>query len=240
MRRFLFAVLLLSGCRRLDVLMNGESDNPNIPPVVPIIGHEVWLLMGQSNMTGADEPGFDPGPYIEMVYSGANLATHQPKENGPGIPFAYERARKGYSVTLIQCAVGGTKIDRWIPGGDLYESCMNLALSTYPIRGVLFSQGENDTTFGAPWAAQFTLTVAGLRSNFGNIPIVFTQLGQNPGANNPGENPFYAQIKAEQTSVSLPNVTMIQQDDLPLCGGGWHLCRSSYMTVGQRMALAIY
>ncbi len=194
--------------------------------------------MGQSNMTGTIYAKQSPVPHVTMNYSGANRSPYpQPEYSGPGIEFGRQRASKGKEVLLLQCAVGGTKIDRWVPGADLYESCMGLIDATgLPVTGVLFSQGENDTVAPVPWKDQFGLMVGGLRSKVGSVPIIYAQLGALPQPS--GNAVFYSFIKQEQASVSLPGVHMITQDDLALCEG-WHFCTESYAEIGRRMERAV-
>jgi len=51
-------------------------------------------------------------------------------------------------IGLIPCAVGGTKLKRWVKGGDLYENAIHRALEAMKygkIKAILWLQGESDS-----------------------------------------------------------------------------------------------
>ena len=117
------------------------------------------LIIGQSNMGGRGfkdevEPilndkllvlrnGRWRPMYIpvnpDRVTSGINLAES----------FADLYAKdKGVEVGIIPCAVGGTRIEKWKKGSELFENALNqveLARKTSEIAGILWHQGESDT-----------------------------------------------------------------------------------------------
>jgi hypothetical protein len=134
---------------------------------------EFFLLIGQSNMKGR---GIVPekqtaNPLIAMMHLRNDqwyLARHplhltgdpvtlQGSDNagvGPGLAFAEAVAAKEPHVLigLIPCAVGGSRLDRWVKDAKFYEDAVRrtrLALgvkTSVPVvlKGVLWLQGEAD------------------------------------------------------------------------------------------------
>lgn len=118
---------------------------------------DVFLLMGQSNMEGRSYDGSAP-KYIEsdniltQNYDGSWKVAQSPlhyRGVGPGLAFA-----KNYSdhfpdrhIGLVPMAVGGTAIDRWVKGGDLYKRTLKQVakIENGNIVGILWHQGESDT-----------------------------------------------------------------------------------------------
>jgi hypothetical protein len=142
-------------------------------------GPEVYLLAGQSNMSGrgllaeltpeertpdpaiqllgndgrthaALDPLDDPAGQVDVVSADARAAV------GPGLFFA-RRLRRIHQgpVLLVPCAKGGSFIGQWTPseGRDtLYGSCLARArVVGGHVAGVLWYQGESDA--GRPDAA---------------------------------------------------------------------------------------
>ena len=63
--------------------------------------------------------------------------------------FAESYVKKyGVDVGIIPCAVGGTRIEQWKKGSELFENAVNqveLARKNSEIAGILWHQGESDT-----------------------------------------------------------------------------------------------
>ncbi len=186
-----------------------------------------YILMGQSNMT-------------RMFQSHADNFLGWPSfEASPAIAIGMNDPHALY----IQCGVASTPIKRWIPGGDLYETCLGYVPPNVPVRGVFYWQGEADTQpipgFATDaWAQSFENIVLGLRAHFSNLrlPVVFAQIGTNqrPDTYDPV---LWQHVKDQQASVCMSNVRMVTTDDQMLEADGEHLL--SYETVGQRMAQAM-
>ena len=95
----------------------------------------VFILMGQSNMSGRGNPDdveTISSPDIFMWRDGRWVVAKEPLHTdkpriagvGLGMSFAAEvMKRTGMSpVGLVPCAVGGTPLNRWMPGEDRYEA----------------------------------------------------------------------------------------------------------------------
>lgn len=132
----------------------------------------LFILAGQSNMSGRGPMPIPPPAAVPSVYVYANdgrfrearepvdFAEGQTDEVsadpgagfGPSAAFAEAlRARRGdLPIGLVPCARGGSKIREWAPSrspSTLYGSCFARALAASSqgrIAGVLFFQGEAD------------------------------------------------------------------------------------------------
>lgn len=130
--------------------------------------YDLYLLIGQSNMAGRGIPeaqdstvharvfsldkNNDWKPAIDPIHFDKKLAGV-----GLGRTFGIEMANANPSanIGLIPCAVGGSSIDIWIPGGyhkptqshpwDDMEKRLVYALKSGEIKGILWHQGESDS-----------------------------------------------------------------------------------------------
>ena len=233
----------------LAALVTGRTAPPHAAERVEV---EAVLLLGQSNMVGYDTTApampLDSRVWFWTGHAGGSWwwQAAEPLHSvgyGPGTDFGKHllatRPDVG-SVMLIPCAVGGTTADRWTAGGDLYARCLSLAAASgLRPTGALYYQGESDATvLGVPdaWPARFAGLVNGLRAEYGDIPVVYAQLGQ-AGSTYEATFPHWARVKQHQAGVSLPRVAMVRTDDLAIFDG-LHLAWYSEMALGQRMARA--
>ena len=213
--------MLLAGCRKNDPFSPAGGGVDTTP--------EVWVSMGQSQMSGEGAGPFPPHPSIVMYQNAPPM--------GMGYAFAIERAKLGHPVTLIQCAVGGTPMSVWTSGGYLYEACIDkIIASELIVTGFVFDQGAQDANYAVPtpWAELFVRMVINARSRLSNtnLIVVYGETGQW------GDNPYPVNIdhiRQEQKSVSLPKTFMAASADvIPLCGG-WHFCQEEMTIVAKRM-----
>lgn len=142
-------------------------------PVDAIIPRDVFILAGQSNMSGrgllSEVPAFANAPMVK-VYSnaGAWVGGYEPTDDsagqvdsisldaspgaGPGMAFANALAglRPGREVGLVPCAKGSTNLDQWarnLSRSTLYGSMIARAKEAAAqgvLKGLIFYQGEND------------------------------------------------------------------------------------------------
>ena len=101
---------------------------------------DLYLLVGQSNMAGRGTVSPEDALPAERVLvfdrneawvnKGEPVHFDKP-EAGVGLGFAFAKLAAARSpqatIGLIPCAVGGTPISRWKPGGDLYEEAVRRA-----------------------------------------------------------------------------------------------------------------
>ncbi|MBQ4629400.1 MAG: sialate O-acetylesterase [Clostridia bacterium] len=119
-----------------------------------------FLLIGQSNMAGRgfrDEVEPIVNDKIVLLRNGlwrTMYTPFNPDRSTAGVnlseSFADRYAKeKGVEVGIIPCADGGTCIDQWAVGGQLFDHALymcELATRTSTIAGVLWHQGESDCT----------------------------------------------------------------------------------------------
>lgn len=168
---------------------------------------DLYLLIGQSNMAGR-------GPLTEEYEDfGSENVLMLDKENnwvpaknplhfdkpkvagvGPGLSFGIAMAKKRntHTIGLIPCAVGGTSINDWQPGG--YDKATNThpyddmlvrlndALKSGILKGVIWLQGESDSSpeKAATYLSKLGELIQRLRSvaNNSSLPFVAGELGQ--------------------------------------------------------------
>ncbi|PHS18475.1 MAG: sialate O-acetylesterase [Blastopirellula sp.] len=159
---------------------------------------DIYLLMGQSNMAGrgkmTDEDKLPVDGILMLdknnTWQSAKHPLHFDKSIaavGLGLDFAKNVTKKeGTVIGLVPCAVGGTKLSRWVKEADLYENAVKrakLAAKSGTIRGVLWHQGEGDTgnaELANTYAPRLDAMIADLRKDLDQpeLPFVAGQLGQ--------------------------------------------------------------
>lgn len=158
---------------------------------------KLFLLIGQSNMAGRGkvEPQDQvTNPHIFMLtkdlqWVPAKDPLHFDKPAagvGLGSEFARDvlKADPAASIGLIPCAVGGTSLDQWQPGGKLYTTAVTRAkeaMKQGKLAGILWHQGESDS--GDPqkvatYADRLQSMLAQLRKDLDadKVPIVLGEL----------------------------------------------------------------
>lgn len=157
---------------------------------------DLYLLIGQSNMAGRGE--LTPTNRINSdrifklnakgEWQRAQEPIHYDKTiAGAGLAASFARTMadkdKNVKIGLIPCAVGGTGIDRWVEGGDLWSNSVartRKALKSGKLKGILWHQGEGDAnpTLAPSWGVKFASMIASLRREFGDVPFVAGELGE--------------------------------------------------------------
>ena len=156
---------------------------------------DLYLLIGQSNMAGRGKLTADNRVDTDRIFKLDAKGTWQVADEpihfdkkiaGAGLAASFARAMadrdKDVKIGLIPCAVGGTGIDRWVEGGDLWSNAVartRVALKSGKLKGILWHQGEHDATpEGVPvWGAKMESMVKSFRREFGDVPFVAGELG---------------------------------------------------------------
>lgn len=162
-----------------------------------------FLLVGQSNMVGR---GFlrDALPvdmsHIKVFKDGEWLQLIRPKDpekklKGVCLAESFgERYAKDFKVDvgLLCCAAGGTCIDQWRVGGDLFENACEvatLAMQTSRIAGILWHQGESDCEddLFPVYEEKLTAVLDAFRKRLDlyDVPMIVGGLGDYLGSMNP-------------------------------------------------------
>ena len=118
-----------------------------------------FLMMGQSNMSGrgalAELPEIN-NPHVFVLRDEGWEIAKEPvvldksiAGAGMGTAFgAYINALAGVDVGLIPCSMGGSALDEWQPGNELFEKAVEkseAAIKSARIGGILWHQGEHDS-----------------------------------------------------------------------------------------------
>lgn len=236
----------------LTFLLAGQSNMVGLAKPIPVETPDsnVVALNPDNTWTPATDPLYQVGgvdPLFQANHDGGV---------GPAIAFGDAvAAATGRQVRLIQCAASGTGIQEWLPGyvpngasdPPEYDPCIARVQSlNTTIDGVIFYQGETDAIlpeWSAAWASRFATFVTDIRRDLGaTVPIVFAQIGSGDGLGH-GTSACaglcsWDTVVAQQASVALPGVTMIQTSDLLAGPDHVHLTVDSYRVVGARFAQA--
>lgn len=159
---------------------------------------DIFLLVGQSNMAGRgaiEEEDKIPHARIfvlnqEKTWGPAVDPLHfdKPALVGVGLGSAFARAiadaEPSALIGLVPAAFGGTSLDQWAPGGQLYTNAVErarMALATGArLRAILWHQGESDSTAekAATYAARFDRMITRLRSDLSSpdVPVIVGEL----------------------------------------------------------------
>jgi hypothetical protein len=216
------------------------------------------LLIGQSNMSGrgvVEPQDKEPIPGLfklnaENQWVPAIDPLHWDKPQvagvGPGREFARAlvKARPGAQVGLIPAAVGGTSLEQWKPGGELYNQALarlRVAQKSGKLIAILWHQGEADASKAeraSSYAHRWVAIMKQLRVDAGtpNVPIVAGELGQYL------QRP-YAHVVDEQID-SLPqlldHVAVAPSGGLTPNSDVLHFSAASQREFGRRYATAFF
>ncbi|MCA9191589.1 MAG: exo-alpha-sialidase, partial [Planctomycetales bacterium] len=150
-------------------------------------------------------------------------------------------------VGLVPCAVGGSPISSWQPGGfheqthshpyDDMLARMSVALQAGELKGILWHQGESDSNeVNAPlYRQRLTELIGRLRSDFRSpkVPFVMGQMGQFPGK--PWDAwRFQVDAASQQVTREVANVALVSSQNLIHRGDEVHFDSWSYRELGNR------
>jgi hypothetical protein len=207
----------------------------------------VFLLIGQSNMAGraAMEDGDkqpidnvylldDKGKWIPATNPLNRFATDRKvismQRISPGAGFAHEMAEKmpGKTIGLIHNARGGTKIQQWGKGQDLYvHTIERLAkVNNLKVDGVLWHQGEGNRS-DTSYFKRLTDLVTRLRADLNNPDLCFVA----------GEIHGKAIVNEQMAKLvkSVPATGLARSNELAVFDNV-HFDRKSQLILGKRYA----
>lgn len=230
-------------------LMGCHKRHPAGTPVPPK-AMQIYLLMGQSNMTGDTSLGIPAtsasDSRIHMYKNGTWQIAIEPVNQqsyagyGPSMAFAFEMIRFNPSteIGLVNCAVGGSPISSWLPGQEHLETCLAQlaeAKKAGEFAGVIFMQGEADAVLHTEtWPSDFNSMIAYLRAKTGSsVPVAYGQIGAIRNA-----DPIYNDFRSQQASVASSSIHMVVTYDLPIMDA-YHFTKEAYDELGKRFARAI-
>jgi hypothetical protein len=253
-RLLLFALVCLAPLLR--------AQSPALPPKEKF---HLFLLVGQSNMAGrgvvapADKA---PHPRVFMLNkAGAWVPAVDPIHFdksaagvGLGRTFAADIAAASAPdvvIGLIPCAVGGSPIDAWQPGfyyqptqSHPWDDALRrakLALGAGTLRGILWHQGESDSTreLAPTYASKLHDLIARLRTELKApaVPFIVGQLGQF--AESPWDE-FKREVDRAHRELpqKVPRTAFVSSEGLGHKGDKVHFDSAAYREFGHRYATA--
>ncbi len=253
-------VICLSVCLVVPLSRNVSGQEPATVPSDPAQFH-LFVLAGQSNMAGRgkvtdEDQQIDPRVWMldesrHWVPAVDPLHFDKPKVAGVGLgkKFAidYANAHPGVQVGLIPCAVGGSAITTWQPGGfhdqtksHPWDDCVarvNEATQAGVLKGFLWHQGESDSHQfeSAKYEVRLTELIERFRQTFSapDIPFLIGQLGRFDGL---PWNEYRAQVDAAQQTVArtLPHCGFVSSKGLQHRGDRVHFDAESAREFGHR------
>ncbi|OXM87120.1 sialate O-acetylesterase [Paenibacillus rigui] len=220
-------------------------------------GMKLFLLIGQSNMAGRGEltaGELTPVPGVwslaaDLTWKAAVDPLHYDKPEiagvGPGLTFAETIAAQGSQpIGLIPCAVGGTRIERWVGGADLYEAALQRARAALPhgeLSGILWAQGESDSDdaeCARAYEEQYFSLIRDVREDLGcgtKVPFIAAKLGTFIRES---DYPYtrYIQAAVEAAADRFPSYGWVSSDGLEHKGDFLHYDAQSARELGKRFA----
>ncbi len=172
---------------------------------IPPENLEIFLLIGQSNMAGRAEIQKQDSDTLESVFLFTGIYGQEwekaanplnkystvrkelsMQKLGPGYTFAKKMSRnlQGKQIGLVVNAKGGTSIDEWAPGKELYKEALSrtkLALIHGSLKGVIWLQGESDVDKIDAYPEKINGLINSLRNDFkiNDLPFVAAQLSED-------------------------------------------------------------
>ena len=228
-------------------------------------GYDVYLLIGQSNMSGRGTLTAGnalPSDRIvkftkDMKWVPADEPLHFDKKRcGAGLAMSFARrmadASPERTIALVPCAVGGTPLSRWCPGGDLYGNAVaraRAALRDGTLKGILWHQGcadANNITNAQTYAERLVPAVEQLRRDLDaeGVPFVAGELPRflvRYAATN-GHHHHWPIVNAQLAEAvsRIPNAALVSSEGLDDCRSDLiHFETPSLRKFGERYADAM-
>jgi beta-galactosidase len=217
----------------------------------------VYILLGQSNMAGrgevTDEYRIQGSRNVLVLNKDGKWETakhplHFDKPIvagvGPGLAFGIKMAETNSKIKigLVPCAVGGTSINTWVPGGydastktRPYDDALvriKTAMQLGVVKGILWHQGESDAANATEYLPKLTALVTRLRTEIGNnrLPLVAAELGTYKSTYN------NINVELNKLPLYLANTAVASSATLTHKGDSTHFDSRSATLLGERFA----
>ena len=222
----------------------------------------LFLLVGQSNMAGrgvVETQDRTPNPRVLMFNrSGQWVPAVDPMHwdkaaagVGLGKTFGEVVAASSPDVTigLIPCAVGGSPIDTWKPGGyhdqtksHPWDDAIPRALAAMKsgtLKGILWHQGESDSTpsLAPAYEAKLHDLISRFRAtlNAPEVPFIAGQMGKFNDAPWSPEKTLVDKVHRD-LPTKVAHTAFVPADGLHHKGDKVHFDAASYRELGKRYA----
>jgi hypothetical protein len=235
--------------------------------------YDLYLLIGQSNMAGRGKVEAQDSLIHPQVFALSKENTWVPAQDpihfdkkaagvGLGRTFGIEmaKANPNAKIGLIPCAVGGSSIDVWVPGGfhkqtkshpwDDMEKRLLLALKSGQLKGILWHQGESDSNPNKCYTYETKLEDLLKRvraiAEDEHIPFVAGEFGpfklKKSKSNYPDVKPTPAEVIMNATKNVVKkdeNAAFVKAKGFVHKGDNTHFNSESYREFGKRYAKAM-
>lgn len=225
--------------------------------LAPAQRYEIFVLVGQSNMAGRgipDAAARKPDARIQMLTKALEwvpavdpLHFDKPDIAGVGLgrSFAQVLAKLDPKarIGLVPCAMGGSALDEWTPGGKLFTNASTRAahaLKSGRLRGILWHQGEaesSDAAKAGSYRERWTRFIEAFRKEIGDAPVVLGQLGEFLSTT---KYPHARTVNEQQALIplSVPRTAWVSSAGLKHKGDDVHFDTPSLREFGRRYAAA--
>lgn len=245
----------------LGLLLHSET-SAGTPPPVQVSSDadqlDLFLLVGQSNMAGRGQVSPadrvpDARVFIftkeeQWVNQGEPIHFDKPEIVGVGLGFTFAKLvadhNPGRPVGLIPCAVGGTPISRWKPGGDLFEEAVRraqLAMKSGKLKAILWHQGESEaggSVSAAAYGRNLVDVATGFRKALGcpEVPFVAGEIGRFLYDPARSKLNFAREVNDGIGALpgKAPHTAVVSSEGLTDKGDGVHFDSESQKELGQR------
>lgn len=223
-----------------------------------------FLLIGQSNMAGRGVIGEVPiieNESCRMLRMGRWQKMREPINPdrgifegktrsgvGLGASFADTVAKEtGWTVGLIPCADGGTRIDQWKEGDILFDHAVmmaRLATRTSTLSGILWHQGESDCGSDGDCLAhkeKFRRMITALRRELGaeELPLLIGELSHRFDPKyQMGERHLTLNRQYHELAAELSPCAVVSSEGLSMKPDGLHFDAAAQRVFGVRYAEA--
>ena len=221
----------------------------------------LYLLVGQSNMAGRGKVAAEDRKAHPRVVALNKAGRWVPATDpihfdkrfagvGPGLTFGKTMAERDTSVRvgLIPCAVGGTSINKWLPGvrdpvtkSHPYDDAIRrakLARAHGVLKGILWHQGEGDQApeDAKAYPKRLLDLVKRLRKDLGapDVPFVAGELGEFLDERRHGVNDAM-----KRAMLALRHTAWVSSAGLKHKGDKVHFSATGARELGRRYAHAI-
>ncbi|MES2240984.1 MAG: sialate O-acetylesterase [Bacteroidota bacterium] len=223
----------------------------------PDANFEVYLLVGQSNMSGRGKVEAKDQEVQENIlmldktnnWVAAKDPMHSDRDYtgvGPGISFAKAmlEGQKKIKIGLIPCAWGGSPIKVWKPGAKYFNNFpydeaiarAKIAIEKGQLKGILWHQGEsdNDASKSVVYLQKLKELVANLRKdlNAPNLPFVAGEIGRF-------NTEDYINKIVNTLPAEVANTAVVSSEGLTDKGDHLHFDSPSARELGKRYAVAM-
>jgi hypothetical protein len=214
-----------------------------------------FLMIGQSNMAGrgrlADVPPIE-NDKLFMLRNGRWWPFSEPVNcDRPftGISLAASFADSyqhfsGEETGLIPCADGGSSLEEWAVGGQLFSHAVyltKLARQISEVKGILWHQGEAETELeenARTYVPRFLKILCALRKECGleKVPVIIGELGAFIAQDAANPRPYVALVNQalKEIAAANPDIGLATSEGLGHNGDYLHFNAASCREYGLR------